>query len=650
MTGRIVDRGTLADDGANRELTRADVMPDSSAASSDPDIEAPDRRPAASESAAMPDTEIAPESTPERPAETVSGRRSRRLGRGVVDALVVIAYVLLGWRVLAGFPLGQHRLPPGNSSDQLDLEWFLANGLHLVSHPQNPFFTRQMGAPLGVNLLDNTSMLGISVPFAPLTAAAGAYTSYVVMTMLGLAGTATAWYWVLSRKLVRSRLGAALGGAVVGFGPGMIAHVAGQADLVINLLIPFILWLTFDVATGRRRWWRAIALGVLIAYQMFLNQETLLVTAVGAAVAAIVLAATSHEARDRARPFLSNLAVAGGVAFVLLAYPLWFEFFGPQHVSGLVPTAVHTGTTLPGLWHLPRTSWGASIGLTGAGGIGNEQNVALGPALVLLGCIAVWLRRNRIVLASAVAGLVLLVLSLGSRVDIGGSHLVGPYRLLSSLPIFASLTPARLGLALLPVAAVLIAVAFDRLSLARGPWRWPHVLGRIVVAAALLPLFPTPVPTEPGPVVPAFITSGTWRQYVNETQSVVAFPVTVRRAPTLISWSTATADNLRIANGYFVGPAAPGSTASSLSPQTRPTMTMINSIATTRRVPRFTSAQREAVVDDLQYWRAALVVVPSGSHVGLFKAAATELFGPGRFVEGAWIWDVRRLTGRNGNL
>ena len=626
-------------------------MSDSSAASSDPDIEAPDGRPAASDTEQPPETgPAAQEDSSIAPAETMAPRRSRRAGATLVDALVVIAYALLAWRVLAGFPLGQHRLPPGNSSDQLDLEWFLANGLHLVSHPQNPFFTRQMGAPLGVNLLDNTSMLGIAIPFAPLTAAAGAYTSYVVMTALGLAGTAAAWYWVLSRKLVRSRLGAALGGAVAGFGPGMIAHVAGQADLVINFLIPFILWLTFDVTTGRRRWWRAIALGLLIAYQMFLNQETLLVTALGAAVVAIVLAATSREARDRARAFLGNLAIAGGVAFVLLAYPLWFEFFGPQHVNGLVSSAVHTGTTLPGLWHLPRTSWGASVGLTGAGGIGNEQDVALGPALVLLGCIALWLHRNRVVLASAVAGLVLLILSLGSRVDVGGSHLAGPYRLFGSLPIFASLTPARLGLALLPVAAVLIAVAVDRLSLARGPWRWPHVLGRIVVAAALLPLFPTPVPTAPGPVVPAFITTGTWRQYVNETQSVVAFPVTVRRAPTLISWSTATADDLRIANGYFLGPAAPGHSAPSLGPQTRPTVAMINSILTTRRVPRFTSAQREAVVDDLAYWHAAVVVVAPGSHVGLFKAAATELFGPGRFVQGVWIWDVRRLAGTHGSL
>lgn len=624
-------------------------MPDSSAASSDPDIEAPDGRPASSDTEQPPETGSAgQEESSIAPAETVSPRRLQRTGAALVDALVVIAYALLAWRVLVGFPLGQHRLPPGNSSDQLDLEWFLANGLHLVSHPQNPFFTRQMGAPLGVNLLDNTSMLGMAIPFAPLTAAAGAYTSYVVMTVLGLAGTATAWYWVLSRKLVRSRFGAALGGAVAGFGPGMIAHVAGQADLVINFLIPFILWLTFDVAAGRRRWWRAIALGLLIAYQMFLNQETLLVTAVGAAVVAIVLAATSREARDRARAFLGNLAIAGGVAFVLLAYPLWFEFFGPQHVNGLVSSAVHAGTTLPGLWRLPQTSWGASIGLTGSGGIGNEQNVALGPVLVLLGCIAVWLHRNRVVLASAIAGLVLLILSLGSRVDVGGSHLAGPYRLLSSLPIFASLTPARLGLALLPVAAVLIAVAIDRLSLARGPWRWPHVLGRIVVVAALLPLFPTPVPTAPGPVVPAFITSGAWRHYVNETQSVVAFPVTVRRAPTLISWSTATADDLRIANGYFLGPAAPGSSAPSLGPQPRPTVTLINAIATTRHVPKFTSAQRAAVVADLQYWHAALVVVAPGSHVGLFKAAATELFGPGRLVQGVWIWDVRRLAGTQG--
>src|SRR5262245_32677519 len=262
-------------------------------------------------------------------APTRSGTR-RRLT--LVDAVVIVAYAALAVVVLAEFLSHRHGQPPTNSSDQLDLEWFLANGLHLLTHPQNPFFTRQMGAPLGVNLLDNTSMLGIAIPFAPLTALAGAYASYLAMTALGLAGTAAGWYLLLSRKVVTSRLGAAVGGAVAGFGPGLIAHVSGQADLVINFLIPWILWLMFDVSAGTRRWRRGVVLGVVIAYQMFVNQETLFVTAIGAALFAAVLAIASPEARSRARPFLINLAIGGAVAFALLAYPLWYEFFGPQHV------------------------------------------------------------------------------------------------------------------------------------------------------------------------------------------------------------------------------------------------------------------------------------------------------------------------------
>jgi hypothetical protein len=41
--------------------------------------------------------------------------------------------------------------------------------------------------------------------------------------------------------------------------------------------------------------------------------------------------------------------------------------------------------------------------------------------------------------------------------------------------------------------------------------------------------------------------------------------------------------------------------------------------------------------------------VTPGSHAGLFKAAATELFGPGKLMQGVWVWDVRRLTRAHGD-
>jgi len=165
----------------------------------------------------------------------------------------------------------------------------------------------------------------------------------------------------------------------------------------------------------------------------------------------------------------------------------------------------------------------------------------------------------------------------------------------------------------------------------------------------VLPLVPMPVPAEPARAVPNFVTSGTWRKYVDESHSVVAFPITVRLAPQLISWATATNDEMRIANGYFVGPAAPGSAKPSLSPEPRPSFDIINSIGRTHTVPTITPTERAAIIADLRYWRAALVVVTPGPNMALYRAVATELFGPAIHIQGAWIWDVRSLVDGTGS-
>ena len=58
-------------------------------------------------------------------------------------------------------------------------------------------------------------------------------------------------------------------------------------------------------------------------------------TAIGLGVVVGVLALGRPELRSRARPFLAGLAVAAGVAGLLLAYPLYVQFFGPGAYSGL---------------------------------------------------------------------------------------------------------------------------------------------------------------------------------------------------------------------------------------------------------------------------------------------------------------------------
>src|SRR5204863_83786 len=54
--------------------------------------------------------------------------------------------------------------------------------------------TAQLGAPYGVNLMANTSVLGAAVPLTPFTVAFGPAVAFLVLLTLGTAGTAYAWY------------------------------------------------------------------------------------------------------------------------------------------------------------------------------------------------------------------------------------------------------------------------------------------------------------------------------------------------------------------------------------------------------------------------------------------------------------------------
>jgi hypothetical protein len=51
-------------------------------------------------------------------------------------------------------------------------------------------------------------------------------------------------------------------------------------------------------------------------------------------MAVVYVASRPRRAWAESRRFLTGLGVAVGVSLVLTAYPLWFQFFGPQHYRG----------------------------------------------------------------------------------------------------------------------------------------------------------------------------------------------------------------------------------------------------------------------------------------------------------------------------
>ncbi|ADL45166.1 hypothetical protein [Micromonospora aurantiaca (nom. illeg.)] len=578
---------------------------------------------------------------PAVPAPAPRRRRPRP-----ADVLVVAGY--LGLAVL--LTTGQWRRPERlfhQAGDQMLFEWMLARAARAVTGGENPLWSGALNAPDGVNLMANTSVLGLGVPLTPVTVVFGSQAAFLVAVTLSLAGTATAWYALLARRLVRSRAAAAVGGLFCGFAPGMVAQAGAHLHMAAQFLVPVILALVFRPATDRVRR-DGVLLGLAVAYQVFLGEEVLVFLALAAGVFAGAYALADRAAARRLAPVVARrLGVGALVAGVLLAYPLWFQFAGPGHYRGM---PFHTEGYRLDVVSFVTTARQSVAGDARRAGLlspnPTEQNSFLGPFLPLLAVlVVVRLWRRPLVRALAACGLLFALLSLGSPVVVNrhDTGLPGPYRLLAGVPLLDLVVPARFALVCVPVLGVLLALALDRVR--RGGVRtWAPWAG--AVAAALLPLAPTPIRAVPVPPVPAVVSGGGWREYVPPGRTLVPVPpVTGAAVSPAMFWSARTALAFDAPGGYFIGPRSATDPAARWGAPDRPTSLLLRRAAETGRVPPVGETERRQAVDDLRHWRAAALVQADSSPGDPVRATVDALVGPGRDVPGGYLWDVRPLVG-----
>ena len=134
-------------------------------------------------------------------AAAVAPARRRRS-----DVFAILSYLVLSLFVLCRLWISPNgRVLSANDDDHDFFLVLIAHGERVMFHGANPFVSDRLNVPDGVNMMANTSVLALSLPFAPVTHWFGAGVTVAVLLTLGLSGTATAWYWVLSRHLVRSR-------------------------------------------------------------------------------------------------------------------------------------------------------------------------------------------------------------------------------------------------------------------------------------------------------------------------------------------------------------------------------------------------------------------------------------------------------------
>ncbi|MER5703000.1 hypothetical protein ABT023_13805 [Micromonospora sp. NPDC002296] len=584
-----------------------------------------------------------------------AGRRPRRV-RGF-DVAVVAGYLGLAV-LLTGGQWGHPDRLFHQDNDQMLFEWMLARAARAVTGPENPLHSTALNAPDGVNLMANTSVLGLGVPLTPVTLLLGTQPAFLVAVVACLAGTATAWYVLLARRLVGSRVAAAVGGLVCGFAPGMVAQAGAHPHMAAQFLVPPILGLVFRPDPGRVGR-RGVALGLLVAYQVFLGEEVLVFLALAAGVLAVAYGLADRAAARRLAPaFLGRIGVGALVAGALLAYPLWFQFAGPGHYRGMPFDA-------PG-FRLDAASFTASARQTVFGddhlpGLlapnPTEENSFFGPGLLVLAVvIVIWLWRRPLVRALAVVGAVAALFSLGTvvRVDGASTGLPGPYRLVAGVPLLDLVVPARFALVCVPVLGVLVALSLDRIrsdaapgdGRAGGPAAPVRLLWGGAVAAALLPLAPTPIRTVPAWPVPAFVADGGWRAYVPAGRTLVPVPpVTGAGVSPATFWSARTRLAFTAPGGYFIGPRAADDPTARWGAPDRPTALLLRRVAETGEVPVLTDADRRQAAVDLRHWRAAVLVQGGLDRGDPVRRTVDQLVGPGREIDGAWVWDVRGLVG-----
>ncbi|MEU7109756.1 dolichyl-phosphate beta-glucosyltransferase [Streptomyces sp. NPDC046215] len=571
-----------------------------------------------------------------------------RVGRPAPTRLAVPAlFFFCAFLLYAGLwgALG-HGYLADSGSDQAQWEWFFAVTADNVAHLRDPLFTDLQNAPLGVNLMANTVMLGLSVPLAPLTLAFGAHVTWAVVLTGGLAVTACSWYWLIAKRFVRSRWAAALGGAFCAFAPPMISHGNAHPNFLVLFMIPPIIDRLLRLCEGGRPTRDAVVLGLFLAYQVYLGEEPLLLAVTGFALFALAYAiADPDAARAVARPLLRGLGIAAAVSLPLVIYPLSHQFFGPQSYHSVLHGQV--GNHPMALLEFATRSLAGDPGVAASLSLNRtEENAFFGWPLVLLTvAVTVHLRHQPRVRALGCTALAAAVLSLGQNIPLPGTDrtLPGPWRLVARLPLFESVIESRVAMVCVPALGILLALACDRLATPRlrsERERSRRLLGWTALAAALLPIVPTPYRTVERDPVPAFITDGTWRDHVRPGRSLVPVPVPAPADPRALTWQVRADFGFAFPGGYFNGPWGPDRTGI-YGPEPRATSDLLNRVRERGEVPDIGPAQRRDFQADLRFWRADALVLDPRDNGAQLRETVTRLTGkePER-TGGVWVWDV----------
>jgi hypothetical protein len=560
-------------------------------------------------------------------------------GLAVCTGLAVVVFAR-AWADPATSPNG------GGVGDGALFLWFLRWTPYALGHGLNPLLGTHLNVPDGVNLMWNTSLPLPAALMGPVTETLGVPVTATVLYTLALA--LAAWFASIAfRRYVRSYPAALLGGLVYGFSPAMVAQSSSHLHLTLGAVLPPLMLLVVDDILVRQRGRPLLTgavLGVLAAVQLLIGEELLAFTGLACVVMlAALLVLFPRRVPAKAVRALLGLGVALVVFAVLAAWPLAFQFAGPQRIVGDIQESSRNGNDLYSFvvpTRIMAITPAAAPEVSGrfVGRVG-ELNGYLGAPLVVVVLLTVarW-RRSGVVRVAFVTGLAMLLLSMGERLHVDGRILdiPMPWTAMRTLPLLESAIPTRFMLIADLFFALLLAIFIDR---ARHWAIGGRLAAMLLVGAALLALLPK-VPLRAEPLQPpAFFTGAEVRRIPEGSVALVA-PFPSAQASRAMTWQAMADMRYRMPGGYFVGPDAHG------RPKFGPVGTRLSGWMTKIRLgwskPVLVPELRQELVADLVRWQVGTVVVgpmdPPSTEATMVRFLSELLGRPPDRVAGVWVW------------
>jgi hypothetical protein len=443
--------------------------------------------------------------------------------KGLIAYLIYQALAFWVW-VLPILPRFTRQHLGSGSQDSRYYQWDLAWTPWAVAHHLNPLNVGWVFAPSGTTLSWSAFVPGPGLLVSPITAAFSPLVSLNVL--LAVAPALAAWAaYLVCRRLTGRFWPSLAGGCFFGFSSYLAANMVGYLNLVLIFPIPLLVYLVIrsvEGSLGRVAFvaWFALTLVGLFSISTELFGTTALVGGL-AFVGALVFAGSI---RGRLVSTGALILIAGVVAGVALApYIHDVIVYAPDQAvrpTGVIaeadlwslvvpPPVIRAGgdafaDRLADLTKFPRPNGQAYLGFAGI-------------AMLVGFAITGWRRRSTWLLLAFVV--IVTSLTLGPILHVGGvAHGWMPESLFSYTRLLRSVIPARFAvfafLGVGVIAALWVAAPSGRL----GWIRW------VVVAAAIVSVFPEAPGHSPPQEIPAFFTTGQVRQVIGRDEITYAIP------------------------------------------------------------------------------------------------------------------------------